>query len=70
MFTDLSLQVALGRVLCSLTSLYRSPKLVSSYGQLQSLLTSLYRSPIAGTKLADLSLQTTSCKEDEKNNIL
>ncbi len=66
MFTDLSLQVALGRVPCSQTSLYRSPLWVRSYGQLQCLPTSLYRSPMASTKLADLSLQITPCKEDEK----
>ncbi len=51
---------------CSQTSLYRSPKWVRSYGQLQCLLTSLYRSPMAGIKLANLSLQITPCKEDEK----
>jgi hypothetical protein len=42
------------------------PSGLVSYGQFKSLLTSLYRSPIAGTKLANLSLQTTPCKEDEK----
>jgi hypothetical protein len=50
MFTDLSLQVALGRVPCSQTSLYRSP--------------------VVGNKSADLSLQTTPCKEDEKKDLL
>ncbi len=50
--------------------LYRSLLWVRSYGQLQCLPTSLYRSPMAGTKLADLSLQTTSCKEDEKKETL
>jgi hypothetical protein len=54
---------------CRSPSLYRSPWWVRSYGQLQSLTTSLYRSPIAGTKLANLSLQTTPCKEDEKKGI-
>jgi hypothetical protein len=51
------------------TSLYRSPLWVRSYGQLQCLPTSLYRSPMAGTKLADLSLQTTLCKEDGKKRV-
>ncbi len=65
MFTDLSLQVALGKVPCSpQNSLYRLE--VRSYGQLQYLLISLYRSPMAGTKLSDLSLQPTPCKEDGK----
>ncbi len=68
-FTDFSLQVALVRVPCSQTSLYRSPLWVRSYGQLQCLLTSLYRSPMAGTKLADLSLQTPLCKEDVKKRV-
>jgi hypothetical protein len=63
MFTDLSLQVALGRVPSSLTSHYRLPWWV---GQLQSLPISLYRSPIAGAKFTDLSLQITPYKEDEK----
>jgi hypothetical protein len=31
---------------------------------------SLYWSLMAGTKLANLSLQTTPCREDEKNFIL
>jgi len=46
MFTaDLSLQVALGSVPSSQTSLYRSPLWVRQSGQLQSLPISLYRSP-------------------------
>ncbi len=36
---------------------------------MQCLPISLYRSPMAGTKLADLSLQITPCKEDEKKVI-
>ncbi len=59
MFTDLSLQVALGRVPSSLTSHYRLPQCVRQSGQLQSLPISLYRSPIAGAKFTDLSLQIT-----------
>ncbi len=42
------------------------PRWVCSYGQLPCLPTSLYRSPMAGTKLADHSLQFTPYKEDEK----
>ncbi len=68
MFTDLSLRVALGRVPCSQISLYRSPQWVRSNGQLQCLPISLYRSPMAGTKLADLSLQTIPFQEDEEKN--
>jgi len=64
MFTDLSLQVTLGRIPSSLTSHYRSHKLVRQSGQLQSLQISLYRSPIAGAKFTDLSLQITPYKED------
>jgi len=62
MFTDLSLQVALGSVPRSQTSHY------SQSGQLQSLPITLYRSPIAGTKFTDLSLQITPYKEDEKKS--
>jgi len=57
MLTDLSLQVALGRVPSSLTS-----------GQLQSLLISLYRSPIACAKFTNLSLQITPYKENGKKS--
>ncbi len=64
MFTDLSLQVALGRVPSSLTSKYRLFKWVRQSGQLQSLPISLYRSPIACAKFTDLSLQITPYKED------
>jgi len=59
MFTDLSLQVALG-------SVPSSHLRVRKLGQLQSLPFSLYRSPIAGTKFTDLSLQITPYKEDGK----
>ena len=67
MFTVLSLQVALGSVPSSQTSLYRSPYWVRQSGQLQSLPISLYRSPIAGANFTDLSLQITPYKEDGKN---
>jgi len=66
MFTDPSLQVALGSIPSSQTTLYRSPWWVRQSGQLQSLLISLYRSPISGVKFTDLSLQITPCKEDRK----
>jgi hypothetical protein len=68
MFTDLSLQVALGRVPSTLTSHYRLPLWVRQSGQLQSLQISLYRSPIAGAKFTDLSLQITPYKEDGKKS--
>jgi hypothetical protein len=64
MFTDLSLQVALGSVPSSQTSHYRSPQWVRQSGQLQSLQISLYRSPKAGAMFNDLSLQITHYKED------
>jgi hypothetical protein len=57
MFTDLSVQVALGRVPSSLTSHYRLPYWVRQSGQLQSLPISLYRSPIASTKFTDLLIR-------------
>jgi len=66
MFTDLSLQVALGRVPSSLTSHYRSPWWVRQSGQLQSLPISLNRSPIAGAKFTNLPLQITPYKDDGK----
>jgi hypothetical protein len=56
-FTDLSLQVALGRVPCSQTSLFRSPLCVRKSGQVRSLPIVLHRSPFAGAKFTHLPLQ-------------
>ncbi len=70
MFTDLSLQVTLGRVPSSLTSHYWLPLWVRQSGQLQSFPIYLYRSPIAGAKFTDLSLQITPYKENGEKIVL
>ena len=65
MFTDLSLQVALGRVPSSLT-ITGCPSGLGSQDSCKVYRPLFTDPPIAGTKFINLSLQITPYKKDEK----